>query len=233
MRLFNVLILLAACGDNLQPAVDARPIDSAPVDASVDGPCAMGRYVSGELVDIDSTNAALAGVNAATFTQRGSAVTDTTSPNGRFELCAALSTTFVFDVDAVAHVDGIAYVEVEALDKRTISLRTWSIQRALTFYTALGLTYDPAKAHLMVFQTGDMADFTIAGGSHGAVQSGSGGDTTGAYTWTTSGGGRYVLFPNVDPTAGTISLIGDTSGQHTIPVEAGKLSFAALYTIFL
>jgi len=235
MRTILFLMTFAACGDNLKPAIDAQPIDAFRVDAPVDGPCATGRFVSGELVDLDSTNAALEGIHNATFSQRGAVVTDMTSPNGRFELCAASTTTLVFDVDAPAsHTDGIAYFEVEALDDdRTISLRTWAGARAQPFYTSLGLTYDPAKAHLLIFQTFDITGFTISGASHGAVQSGNGGETTGAYTWTTSGAGRYVLFPNVDPAAGSIQLIGDTSGQHTIPVEAGKISFAAISTVFL
>jgi len=235
MRMIYALILFAACGDNLKPAADAGMIDASRIDAVVDGPCAAGRFITGELVDIDSTNAALFGINAAVFTQRGGAATDTTPPNGRFEMCAASTTTFLFDVDSPpTHVDGIAYFEVEALaDNQMISFRTWTLQRAATFYTSLGLTYDPAKAHLLIFQTGDVTGFTIAGGSYGTVQAGNGGETTGAYTWAAGGAGRYVLVPNVDPTAASISIIGDTSGQHTVPVAAGKISFAALHTVFL
>ena len=58
-------LTFAACGDNLHPTdVDARAID-APADASVDGPCTTGRYVTGELVDIDSSTTSLSGVNNA------------------------------------------------------------------------------------------------------------------------------------------------------------------------
>lgn len=228
------LLVLAACGDNLQPAVDARPIDSAPADAAVDGPCATGRFVTGELLDLDSTAASLAGVNAAIFTQRGGTATDTTSPNGRFEMCASSTTNYLFDVDAPAtHVDAIAYFEVEALTERLISFRTWTLARAATFYTSLGLTYDPAKAHVLVFLAGDRSQLTLSGGSHDTVIAGNDEATPGTVTWAAGSSGRYILFPNVDPTAGEVMVIGDLSGPHTVPVAAGKITLVAASWFFL
>jgi len=230
------LLALAACGDNLNPAVDARPIDSAPADAAVDGPCAVGRYVTGELLDVDSTTAALAGISNATFTQRGGTATDTTSPNGRFELCASSTTTYLFDVDAPAtHVDGIAYFEAEATSGgfRQASFRTWTPARAQTFYPSLGLTYDPAKAHVLIHMVSDGANMTISGGSHDAPQRAIDPTNSGTLTWAGGADGRYVLFPNVVSTTGMVSLIGDYSGQHDVPVEAGKITFAALSIVLL
>lgn len=231
------LFALAACGDNLNPAVDARPIDSAPADAAVDGPCAVGRYVTGEFLDVDSTTAALAGINNATFTQRGGTATDTTSPNGRFEMCASSTTSYVFDVDAPAtHTDAIFYLEVEATGGwKPITLRTWTAARASSFYTSLGLTYDPAKAHVFIVQVADGAEMTLGGASAGAPQWGTDVAATGAVTWTptNSMGGRYKLFPNVDPTTGTVTLDGDYSGQHTVPVVAGKITFVVTSTVYL
>ncbi len=227
-------LVLAACGDNLQPAIDARPIDSAPADAAPDGPCATGRYVTGELLDLDSTSAALAGIKAATFTQRGGTATDMTSPNGRFEMCASSTTNYLFDVDAPAtHVDAIAYFEVEALAARMISFRTWTLARAATFYTSLGLTYDPTKAHVLVFLAGDRSGLTLSGGSHGTVIAGNDEATAGTVTWAAGATGRYVLFPNVDPTAGEVMVIGDLSGAHTVPVAAGKITLVAAAWVFL
>lgn len=231
--IFGVLVL-AACGDNLQLAVDARPIDSVPADADPDGPCATGRYVTGELLDLDSTSAALAGINAATFTQRGGTATDMTSPNGRFEMCAASTTNYLFDVDAPAtHVDAIAYFEVEALTARMISFRTWTPARAVTFYTSLGLTYDPTKAHVLVFLAGDHSQLTLSGGSRGTVIAGNDEATAGTVTWAAGSTGRYVLFPNVDPTAGEVMVMGDLSGPHTVPVAAAKITFVAASWVFL
>ena len=226
--------LLAACGDNLQRAIDARPIDSAPRDASTDGPCATGRYVTGELLDLDSTTAALAGINAATFTQRGGSATDMTSPNGRFEMCASSTTSYLFDVDAPAtHVDAIAYFEVEALAARMISFRTWTPARAVTFYTSLGLTYDTTKAQVLVFLAGDRSGLTLSGGAHGTMVAGNDDATPGTVTWAAGSSGRYILFPNVDPTAGEVMVIGDLSGPHTVPVAAAKITFVAAAWVFL
>jgi len=232
-----VLVSVAACGDNLEvpPPIDARPIDARPIDAAVDGPCGMGRYLTGELVDIDSTNAAFVGVADAEFTQRGGTAMDATSPNGRFEMCVPSTTSYLFDVNAPAtHGDGIAYFEAEAIGGgRTISFRTWTPARAQTFYTERGLTYDPTKAHVFVFAAGDVSNLTLSGGSHGTVQAANGGETTGAYTWAAGAAGRYVLFPNVDATAGEVMVIGDLSGPHTVPVAAGRITFVAAFWVFL
>ena len=228
------ILVLAACGDNLNPATDAQAIDSALADSSVDGPCATGRYITGELLDLDSSASSLAGINAATFTQRGGTATDMTSPNGRFEMCASSTTNYLFDVDApVTHVDAIAYFEVEALAARMISFRTWTVARATTFYTSLGLTYDPLKAHVLVFLAGDRSELTLSGGSHGTLIAGNDEATPGTVTWAPGGGGRYLLFPNVDPTAGEVMVIGDLSGPHTVPVVAGKITFVAAAWYFL
>ena len=235
MRSVMVTVLaLAACGDNIHPEIDARPIDSARIDAAIDGPCATGRYVTGELVDIDSTTTVLAGISNATFTQRGGTATDITSPNGRFEMCVPSTTTYLFDVDTPAHVDAIAYFEVEALVARPISFRTWTLARAATFYTARGLpAYNPAKAHVLVFLAGDRSNLTLSGGSYDTPQAGNDDGSPGTYTWTAGASGRYVLFPNVDPTAGEVMVIGDLSGPHTVPVAAGKITLVAASWVFL
>lgn len=229
-------LVLAACGDNIEvaPPIDAA-IDAA-VDAAPDGPCGTGRLVTGELVDIDSTTTSFMGVNNALFTQRGGTAMDATSPNGRFEMCASATTSYLFDVDAPGdRIDGVAYLEVEAVTEmaRTISFRTMTAARALTFYTERGLTFDATKAHVLVFLAGDRSNLTMSGAAHGAVQAASDDATAGTFVWAAGNGGRFVLFPNVDVTSPTVQLIGDLSGQHEVPVEAGKLTFAALFWVFL
>ncbi len=233
-----VVLAVAACGDNLKPE---QPIDAAPdvpVDVAPDGPCASGRYVTGELVHIDSTPASFSGVNDAVFTQRNGTATDHTSPNGRFEMCAQ-GADYLFDVDAPGdRIDGIAYIEPEALTvNRVISFRTMTAARAVSWYTERGLTWDPTKAHVFVFAAGDRSNLTLSDGSHDTPQCGNDDGTPDTYVWTACGGGnaagRMVLFPNVDPTAGSITVIGDLSGQHTVPVEAGKITFLGLAWVFL
>lgn len=228
-----VVFVLGACGDNIHPAIDARQIDSALIDVPA-GPCGAQRQVTGELVELDSTPAAFVGINNATLTQRGGVATDETPPNGRFDMCVASTTSYVFDINAPAtHVDAIAYFEVEALQARMISFRLWTPARAATFYTSLGLTYDPAKAHVLVFLAGDRSNLTLSGGSHDTPQAGNDDASPGTYTWAAGASGRYVLFPNVNPAASQVMVIGDLSGAHTVPVESGKITLVAASWVFL
>ena len=227
------LVSAAGCGDNLA-VPDARPRDAiVHIDAAPDAPCAAGRYVGGELVDIDSTTAAHTGVSSAVFTQRGGTATTTSSSTGHFEMCVPSTTSYLFDVNAPGdYTDAIAYFEVEALaGGRPISFRTWTATRAASFYIERGLVYDPTKAQVLVFLAGDRSNLSLDR-AHGTVQGANDDDNDGTYTWA-AGQGRYVLFPNVDATNPTGTLIGDLSGQHTIPLEAGKITLAALFWVFL
>ena len=233
----GALLVLGACGDNIERpdarVYDARP--DAPADAPVDGPCGAGMFVTGELVDIDSTTTSFMGGNAATFTLRGGSASDATSPNGRFELCVPIATSLVFDVDAPPErLDAIAYIEPEALGAmaRLISFRSFTPARIASFFVERGLVYDPTKAQVLVFLAGDRSNLTFDR-AHDTVQGGNDDDDEdGAYTWA-AGQGRYVLFPNVDVTNPTGTLEGDLSGTHTIPLEAGKLTYAALFWVFV
>lgn len=236
LALVSSLLGLAACGDNLaQP--DARLRDAppdVPADAPIDGPCGAGQFITGELVDIDSTTAAFLGVNAATFTLRGGTASDATSPNGRFELCVPTSTSYVFDVDAPSdRLDGIAYIEPESMSSmaQLLSLRSFTPARIASFFVERSLVYDPTKAQVLVFLTGDRSNLTFDR-AHQTVQGANDDDNDGSYTWT-AGQGRYVLFPNVDTTNATGTLVGDLSGAHTIPLEAGKITYASLFWVFV
>ncbi len=236
------LALLGACGDN--PSVpDARAIDAAPPpDVAPDGPCGTGLYVTGELVDIDSTTAVFNG-GMGTLTLRGATgVSDATSPNGRFELCAPALTTYVFDLDVtgagaaqprVDGVDGIVYIEPEALGagNEVISVRTFTPARIATFFTENDLVHDPSKAQVFVDITGDISNVSLDR-AHDAALVGTI-DTSGVVTWST-GAGRYVLFPNVDVTQPTATIGGDVSGgTHSVPLAAGTITYVALSWRFL
>jgi hypothetical protein len=83
-----------------------------------------------------------------------------------------------------------------------------------------------------VFLAGDRSGLTLDR-QHGPPLSGNDGDGDGAFTWTAGNSGRYVLFPNVDVSSPTITLTGDLSGPHTIPVMAGKLTLVAISFVFL
>lgn len=234
-RMRTCLILLAACGGgSSQP--DAKLDKDAAIDAPADAsPCGNDTFFTGELIDWDSTDSAFLGVNAARVSVQGMpAISTTTPPNGRLELCVPTVPLLRFDVDAPAgYLDGTAYVEREALGGgRAISLRSITTTRAASFYTERGLTFDPARAHVLVFLAGDRTTLTLDR-PHDAAQNANDDAAAGTFIWADGAGGRYVLFPNVDVAQPTGVLTGDTSGPHTIAVTAGQLSLVAISFAFL
>jgi hypothetical protein len=229
-----LLSLITAClgcdgGGSAAPdaALDAA-VDAAP-DAAGNGQCGADLFVTGELVDLDSTNAQLMGVFNARLAVSGMpARSSTTAPNGRFELCAPAAAAITLDVDAPgAYLDGPAYLEAQALAGRPLSFRTFTAARAASLYT-----YDPARGHVLVYLAGDRSDLTLSR-AHGPALVGNDDDNDGAYDWSPGTAGRYVLFPNVDVSAPTITLGGDISGPHQIPVAAGKLTLVAIFFVYL
>jgi hypothetical protein len=233
MRILGFALLcgtaaLAGCGDDNPALPDAR--GDAAIDAAGDaGPCGADRFVTGELVDLDSTTAQLMGVFNARFTVEGMpARTATTAPNGRFELCVPAASAMTFDVDGPgAYLDGKAYLEAEALGGRPLSFRAYTEARGSMLYA-----FDAGLGHVLVFLAGDRSDLTLDR-QHGPPLSGNDDDGDGAFTWAAGNSGRYVLFPNVDVSSPTITLGGDTSGPHLIPVMAGKLTLVAISFVFL
>lgn len=238
------LLVLAACGDNLKGAADAGPIDMAidgpPAD---EGPCGAQRFIGAELLDWDSSGASFMGVNAATFTQRGGSATATTPPNGRIEMCVGTTTSYVFDVDvaSASYLDAIAYFDLEAIvasgppDQR-IRFRGITSARAASFYTERSLTFDAAKAHVLVYLAGDVSNISLDR-AHQTPQLGTYNAQTDAITWTTgvvgANAAKYVLFPNVDAASPTGVIEGDLGGDHSIPLEAGKLTLVGISWVFL
>ena len=218
----------AGCEDAAPATPDAR-IDAA-IDAPGDaGPCGADRFVTGELVDFDSTLAQFQGVFGARLTVEGMpARTATTAPNGRFELCAPAASAMTFDLDAPAdYLDGKAYIEAEALGGLTVSFRAYTQLRGSMLYA-----FDANRGHVLVFLAGDRSSLTLSR-AHGPPLAGNDDDNDGAFAWAPGDAGRYVLFPNVDVSSPTITLGGDTSGPHTIPVAAGKLTLVAISFVFL
>jgi len=239
MSRIHVLLALplAACGEpGASPdagASDAR-IDAVgdPADA---GPCATGRSVTGALVDLDSTEGQFLGVAGARFTLQGSPdVTDTTAPNGRFELCAPADDAYVFDLDAPAgYLDGYAYIDDYArMGFFPLELRAFTAARAETFYAEHGLVFDATRAHVLVFQNGDRLELTLDR-THGTVLASDEPGGGGALTWSAGTAGRYMLFPNVDASAATAQLDGGIGPADVVPIAAGKLTIAATYFVFL
>ncbi|MFN0245747.1 MAG: hypothetical protein ACKV2T_02490 [Kofleriaceae bacterium] len=239
-----LLAFLAACGDNLKGPVDGAPadqaIDMAPAD---DGPCGTSRFIGAELLDWDSPAPAFMGVNSATFTQRGGAATATTPPNGRVEMCVATTTSYVFDVDVASatYLDAIAYFDLETIvdSARTdgyVRFRGLTSARAASFYTERSLVFDNTKAHVLVYLAGDISNISLDR-AHDLPQLGMYNTTTDAIAWTSgvvgANSSRYVLFPNVNAASPTGAIEGDLQGDHSIPLEAGKLTLVGISWVFL
>lgn len=245
MKAFAIsLLALAACGDNLKGPAEAGPAD-APIDQppADEGPCGAMRFLGAELLDWDSSGSAFMGVNGATFTQRGGTATTTTPPNGRVEMCLGSTTSFIFDIDvaSASYLDAIAYFDLEAVvgsapaDKH-IRFRDLTAARAASFYTERSLTYDNTKAHVLVYLAGDVSNISLDR-AHGVPQLGAYDASTDSIAWTTGVQGanaaKYVLFPNVDASSLTGVIEGDLDGDHSIPLEANKLTLVGISWVFL
>jgi hypothetical protein len=229
MRITGLALLLALCATSCTGRDDGGPaLPDAATDAPEDAsPCGADRFVTGELVDLDSSTSQLTGVFNARLTVEGMpGRTATTAPNGRFELCVPAGSAVTLDVDAPAdYLDGKAYLEAE-LGGGTLSFRAYTAQRGSMLYD-----FDPGRGHVLVFFTFDGAELSLDR-AHDAPLAGNDHDRDGTFTWTAGRSGRYVLFPNVDVSSPTIQLNGDYAGPHTIPVSAGTLTLAAITIVY-
>ena len=234
-----LLVAVAGCSDDA-PKNQLHPVDApvdgpiVPIDQPDAGPCGSGRFVTGEVLDLDSSNASFLGVNNLGIYVQGSTEDDATSPNGRFELCVPSATGSVtFDVVADPNAtpryhDGFLYLDADAIANsigfRPISLRAFDQERALTLYQERGLTYDPTKAHVIVWTGGDVGPQVTLDRPHDPAQYAYL-DGGGVITWDPSYG-QYTLIPNVDATSPTGTLTDIE--PHTIPLAADKLTLVGI-----
>lgn len=223
-------VLLVGCSD------DAAPLkDSGPGDSGTDGTGCASMLV-GELLDLDSSEASFMGIPGATVSVEGRPDTATTTPpNGRLQLCIPTITDPVrVTIDGPStYLDSSVYIEPETLQQQAaapITLRSFTEERAATFYAEHGSAFDSALGHLLVLQTADITDLTIDR-THDTKIAAT--DSNGTLTWSAGSGGRYVLFPNVVVAQPTATLSGDAGDTHVVPIAAGKLTIVVLQTIFL
>jgi hypothetical protein len=226
-----VLLLAAACGDDGGAAtVDAPPFDN--------GSCGDQLRFTGELVDWDSTDNTFCGIVDAEFVVQGDGAMDTTSPNGRFELCIPRTDAPVLlDVTpsaansqcatpaAAYTLPGIAVAnQAVILAGGFWSGRAFTTARQATFFQMAGLTFDPAAAHVVVHVEGATPRAVALSAAHGAPQ------VFGNAAWTPGATGRHVYFPNVDTAGGTtmLSVTGGALGTGTIPVVAGTFTYVTV-----
>lgn len=200
--------------------------------------CGTDDFFTGELVDWDSTDSAFCGVFGATFTVEGDATrTNMTNPNGRFQLCIKNAQQTVVDITPPTDMSqcapsvGLYQIPAMAVARhdviatgQTYSTRMIGMTRAMQFFPANGITLDPTKAIV----------FAHVDGTPGSVLSSAVHDAPIAFdgmTWAPGDTGINVVFANTDVSTGTSNVgftDGSGTGNATVPVAAGKLTFLTL-----
>jgi hypothetical protein len=213
---------LTACGDD-----GNQPADAA-IDAVIDAPPACVP-LTGEVIDWDSSSATFCGVFGAKVTARGApTVTDTTNPNGRFELCVARQAQTVLDVVFSANPSECAtpseiypgpavFVADQAVvDASTLlTARAMMTMRQAAMFTQAGTTYSAAQAQLIVHVIGAASPVTIST-AHATAQAYDG------TTWAAGSAGSDVFFPNAAPGATQVSV---ASKVFNVTLEPGVFTY--------
>jgi hypothetical protein len=209
--------------------------DATSRDAAIDTPpsmCGAEAFLTGDVVDADATEARFCGVFNATLTVRGEpARTDTTSPNGRYELCIARQALTTIDV-AYSPTASACTTPREAYPGRAVIVAPQNVAdagalstaRALTptrqaaLFTQIGQAYDASKAQLIVHVAGGQRAVSIAA-AHATTQRFDGA------AWQAGDTGTDVLFPNVAPGATEVTVAGATPATTSLTLEAGAFTY--------
>ncbi len=229
-----LLIAVAACGD-----------DGAKVDATItvdidNGSCGDQLRFQGEYVDWDN-DSRFCGINAAVVEVAGGGM-DSTSPNGRFDLCipgTAPTTTLTVtqpsgNSECTVPVSRYSVQTILVANKSVIlgggffSGRAFTTDRQASFFTSIGQQFDSYKAQVHVHVNGPAAAVSLAA-AHGATQA------ITATTWAPGDAGKEVFFPNVDVgTGGTgttmLTVAGGATGAGSIPLVAGTITNVSVIT---
>jgi len=226
-------IALAACTGHGQSPPGGGDDDNPVADAGTSA-CGKESFVTGELVDWDSSTASFSGIEGATLTLLADpSITAVTGPGGALAICGRPDKPLEFSLAAPGdYPDGTISIERDAVQNGTLSLRAFTAARAASFFGERGLIFDPNKAQVVVDLVGDRFAMTLDR-SHDAPQAASDDDGDGTFTWDAGDTGRYVLFPNVDATTATATIGGDPTGTKAVPIEAGKLSLVAISFVFI
>ena len=229
MRIVSLVAVLAACsacGD------DAGNVDAGLVIDIDNASCGDQLHFTGEYVDWD-TDTSFCGIGDATVTVEGDGATDTTAPNGRFDLCIPRDMRTVrLDVMqpsgnsmCASPAAGYSVKVLLHANRDTIlaggffSARAFTTARQDTFFQAVGQPFDSSKAQVFVHVSGTPHKVSVAA-AHGPAQA------IAATTWAAGDTGKNVFFPNVDVGAGTTMLTveGGAIGTGAIPLEAGTIT---------
>ena len=231
MTRWIALLALAACGSNHPKTPDAA------IDAPPDAPPPV--MVAGEYIDWDSAATAFCGIFMAKYQVQGDTAMATTPPNGRIRVtvppgqgtalvrlnltpptdptqCATASGTYT--------VPGIVAIQYAVIATgQTFSARAFTDTRRTSFFQQVGLTYDAAKAQVVVHVDGTMRAVSIMATHDTAIAF----DGT---QWAAGTTGMDVYFPNVDVGSGMVGVtMGSPDvGEGQYPVEAGKVTYVTL-----
>src|SRR5262245_30827337 len=208
----------AACGSgDARQAPDAPPV--AAIDAAVDARvCVHQAEFSGVLEDFDSTPTSVIGVVDAVLTPRGAPeCAGTTAASGRWNI-ALPPTDAVVDIAGPGdYIDGLIDVSRSSITMGlAFYFRAMTVARAVSLNEALGQTYDPTRAQVMVFHSGSEEPFTLSGANGMVV------GTNDGTVWVPGNQFRYLLFTNVEVATGTQELMAafaETLGAGPVPVE--------------
>jgi hypothetical protein len=220
-----VLIFLAACGDD----------GNATKDAAIDGgACGANAPITGEVVDWDANNTTFCGVFNAKLTVRADpSLSDSTNPNGRFELCVPRAAQVPLDIAYATTpsectspkeaypVPGVAIVLADVPNRSLLfSARAMTPTRQASMFTQIGQAYDAAKGQLVVHLVGTAAKVTVDA-AHAASQAWSGA------TWAAGDTGSDVFLPNLTPGSVQITVAG-AAALPKVDVVAGKYTYVTV-----
>ncbi len=221
------LLMLAVLATSALGCSDDAPVNpDAMIDAAGDGP---DYQLLGEYIDWDAISTTqMRGVAGATWTVVGEPNRTTTlAPNGRVML-AVPGRTVTLTVTKAGYLDArfVADPAVLSTAGATFAARGLSTARSTEFYGELGLTFDPAAAHVLVQKNGTGIPLTLTGGT---LTFGSDGveDTS----WVADDTGHFVLFANVPVPASGVGTLGSGSaftGPTQLPLVAGALTITSI-----
>jgi hypothetical protein len=206
-----LLLVASACSDDGQTPIDA-PVAPPDID---NGTCGAELRFTGEYIDWDQTS--FCGIFNATVTVPGGA-SDTTAPNGRFDLCIPDAPTTRLDItqptansQCTQTPSSYTIPTIFIADKAVIEAGAMFSGRAFTVDREMTLGLTATKAQVFVHVDGSARTLSLAA-AHDDAQMVSGTD---------------VFFPNVDVGTGTTTLSatgGTTIGTGSIPLIAGTIT---------
>lgn len=232
-----LLLVAGACGDDGSTPIDA-PVDAVDAPPDVDnGVCGTQVRFTGEYVDWD-TQTSFCGIFNATISVAGGA-SDTTAPNGRFDLCIPDAPTTRLDVtqptassECTQPPSTYTIPTIFIADKAVIeagamfSGRAFTVERQGTFFSGGVPTFSATKAQVFVHIDGAARTLSLDAARDPAQH-------VSGTTWMAGETGTDVFFPNVDVGGGTTVLSasgGTTIGTGTIPLVAGTITNITLRT---